>query len=224
MDARVKAALEAVRRYGEDVLAQTPLAGIADWVRSGQPPAAEVLFAAGFGGPGRPDVEGRAPELNMASRAFTQAWGYSIPCKEAVEALCSLGPLVEIGAGTGYWSALLCAAGADVIATDAAAAGEQQYGFTVGRHCETEHLTAQQAVLRHPDRTVFCSWPTQGGKWALAAAWSMRPGQKLALISGSRTGTPGLSRYLRTRFDTIGVVDTPHFPLLDDRLTIHRKR
>jgi hypothetical protein len=45
-------------------------------------------------------------------------YGFSIPCKEAVEAVATLSPLVEVGAGSGYWSRFLRAAGADIVTTD----------------------------------------------------------------------------------------------------------
>ena len=46
-----------------------------------------------------------------------------MPCRAALRALVTRSPLVEVGAGLGYWAALLRAAGAAVAACDAAPPG-----------------------------------------------------------------------------------------------------
>jgi hypothetical protein len=169
----------------------------------------------------------RAARAGLARRAFMDRWGCSIPCAEAIAALRALGPLVEIGCGTGYWSALLRNAGHDVIATDAEPPGSQLNGFRVGSRLEARQMTAVEAVAQHPDRDVFCSWPSEGDSWALGAAWRLAPGRCFALIGdgpGGKIGSRGLYRYLATRFDLVAEVALPQFPQSHDRLTIHRKR
>src|SRR5687767_5522442 len=105
-------------------LAASPLADMADWVASGSPPPAAELRALGLTGPAAIG-SASADELRDVRKAFCRVWGFSIPCREAVEALRALErPLVEIGAGSGYWTALLRAAGLDMVATDIESEGE----------------------------------------------------------------------------------------------------
>jgi hypothetical protein len=55
----------------------------------------------------------------------------------------------------------------------------------------------------------------------------MRPGRRLALIAeprGGNAGSPGLFRYLDTRFRQLAEIAIPQFPGCRDRLTIHEKR
>jgi hypothetical protein len=140
--------------------------------------------------------------------------------------LSRLGPLVEIGAGSGYWSALLQNGGLDVAATDATASGQLAYGFEAGRFCRIEGLTGPEAVRAYPDRDVFCSWPTEASPWALGAVRAMAVGRRLALIGeprGGLTGTPGLFRFLETRFRPLGGLDIPQFPRVRDRLTVYER-
>jgi hypothetical protein len=229
-DPRVAAALAALQRRGRTEFEQSPLGEIARWVETGAPPPAATLRAQGF--TARPSGEGQAPaeaegRLLLVQRSFSETWGYSIPCAEAICALRALGPLVEIGCGTGYWTALLQAAGHDMIATDVEAGGTDAYRFSVGRHCEVEQLGGAEAVRRYPDRDVFCSWPTRDASWALGAAWALAPGRSFALIGdgpGGMIGSRGLYRYLATRFDLVSEVALPQFPNFNDRLTVHRKR
>jgi acetyltransferase-like isoleucine patch superfamily enzyme len=223
IDPRLQAAQKALHEIRQNELAATPLVAMGAWVATGEAPPAERLRAQGFTTaprePGEAAVR-RTYQLGVARRAFVERWGFSIPCAEAVAALRTLGPLVEIGCGAGYWSALLRNAGHDVVATDREAHGSGGCG-------EAQQMGAVEAVERFPDRDVFCSWPTAGEPWALGAAWRLAPGRAFALIGdgpGGMTGTRGFYRYLATRFDKLAEIDLPNFPQHTDRLTIWRKR
>jgi hypothetical protein len=50
---------------------------------------------------------------------MTHRYAWAIPSDEAIEAIAAYSPLVEMGAGTGYWASLLAAAGADIVCYDA---------------------------------------------------------------------------------------------------------
>ena len=57
--------------------------------------------------------------LNIVS-ALQHAFAHAVPSAEALDAVAALDtPVVEIGAGTGYWAALLEQRGVDVVALDA---------------------------------------------------------------------------------------------------------
>jgi hypothetical protein len=226
-DPRIQAAREAYAQYQRRLLATGPLEPIADWVRSGCAPAADALRSEGLRTEGPPETPAgviQRHELATSRKAFTQAWGFSIPCAEAVAALRGLAPLVEVGAGTGYWAALLRAAGHDVVATDLHPKGRNTYGFEGGAHTDVEGLAGAAAVRKYADRDIFCSWPSEGESWALGAAWALRPGRRLAIIlNPGNTATPGLRRYLSTRFRKLATVSIPQFPGAADDLTIYEK-
>jgi hypothetical protein len=206
-----------------DTLAETPLASMSEWVASGRAPNAIELRSAGL----RAEGAENADQLRLARHAFIRAWGFSIPCKEAVSALTKLSPLVEIGAGTGYWTSLLSAAGADILATDAQTSGRQaSYGFTCASSAETLNLDAVSAVRRYPERDVLCSWPSQEGCWDAEAALSMRQDRFLALIATPRGGIAGsqaLFDTLEAHFSLVEEVEIPQFPMVHDKLSIYRR-
>lgn len=216
----IDAAREVWRRQSLDALQATPLGDIGQWLRTGQVPRAADLRAAGFVG----DSEHPAA-VRYVRKGFVNAWGCSIPCKEAVEALAALSPLVELGAGTGYWSALLAAAGADVVATDLAAQGLNAHGAQLGRHAPVEALSAADAVRRYPERNVFCSWPTLNAAWPLEALKLMQPGRAFAMISehaGGMAPAAEVFGYLRDRFVEVARIQLPQFPPHSDELAIWR--
>lgn len=220
----VRLARAAYAKLLQDHFERSPVARIAEWVEAGRAPTAESLRAAGL------TTESSDPqrrrELRLARKVFVRTWGFSIPCAEAIGVLSRLGPLVEIGAGSGYWTALLRKAGLDAIATDAMAKGNIGYGFEAGRFCAVEPLAGPEAVRAHPGRDVFCSWPTEGSPWALAAVRAMPLGRRLALIGeprGGVTGTPGLHRFLETRFQLLGALAIPQFPRCADQLFVYER-
>jgi hypothetical protein len=201
-------------------LASSPLAAMDEWIVRGAAPASDDLRAVGF------SAGSERQDLRLARRAFVRRWGFSIPCAEAIAALRGLAPIVEIGAGSGYWTALLNAAGHDAIATDVEPAGGVVSEFSVGRHAALERLGAPEAVRRYPDRDVFCSWPSEGDDWALRAAVAIQPGRAFALIGDGRggcVGTESLFDFLDAAFEMDTVVELPQFPRIYDRLSIYRR-
>lgn len=208
----------------QDALRRSPLGRIEEWMAAGKAPTAASLRDQGLTTASTSPE--RASELRLARKPFTRTYGFSIPCAEAIGMLSRLGPLLEIGAGSGYWSALLRNAGLDLAATDEVADGQLGYGFHVGRFAAIEPLSGVNAVRAWPERDVFCSWPTEGSPWALAAVRAMRVGRRLALIGeprGGCTGTPGLFRYLETRFRRLGELQIPQFPKVSDSLVVYER-
>jgi hypothetical protein len=103
-----------------------------------------------------PDVDAEDVLLRLAQR-----YAYVFPSDSALAVLAGLGPLVEVGAGTGYWAHRLRSIGADIAAYDQAPIG--------GERANRYHATARpwthveqgdQTVLPdHADRGLFLCWP-----------------------------------------------------------------
>ena len=84
-----------------------------------------------------------------------------LPEAHLLEVVRRYSPLVELGAGTGYWTYLLRVMGADVIACDRApvdGARENRYHPDVSPWADV--LQGDLPVLsRHGDRSLFLCWP-----------------------------------------------------------------
>ncbi|MEW9554859.1 hypothetical protein [Nonomuraea sp. NPDC050783] len=76
--------------------------------------------------------------------------------------------LVEVGAGSGYWSHQLTRAGIDVIATDVAGAADNRFsrGF---QYAEVAVEPAAEAVRAHADRVLLLVWPPHRDPMAVQA-------------------------------------------------------
>jgi hypothetical protein len=208
------------RQESLGALRSSPLGGIGQWLATGNPPVSEALRSAGF-------TSGGGPDARYVRKGFVHTWGCSIPCREAVDALSGLGPLVELAAGTGYWSRLLSAAGVDVVATDNKVAHVHDFSGEWGRHFPVETLAARSAVLAYPARSAFCSWPSKDSAWLVDALALMRPGQSFAMISETAGGLgPAAEVFacLADAFDEVETVTIPQFPPHSDALRIWRRR
>jgi hypothetical protein len=92
---------------------------------------------------------------------LAQRYSYVFPDTHLVNALCGLGPLVEMGAGTGYWTRELRVRGADVLAFDQAPPdGDTPNRYHGRTPTWTQVLQGDQTVLtEHADRALFLCWP-----------------------------------------------------------------
>lgn len=95
--------------------------------------------------------------------------GFSIPTEKAMDLLKLHNPLLEVGAGTGYWAYEMRKRTIDVIATDISPEPMSNiYGFSK-TWTPVEALSAIDAVRKYPGRTLFVSWPTFGESWITEA-------------------------------------------------------
>ncbi|HXG40492.1 MAG TPA: hypothetical protein VNJ28_06075, partial [Candidatus Limnocylindrales bacterium] len=100
--------------------------------------------------------------LPARRRELAALFAWAIPTEEALTTLARLGPLVEGGAGTGYWAALLQARGVDVVAYDLYPPGAEEpnrFHRTARSWTTVQRATSVEAARRHPDRSLFLCWP-----------------------------------------------------------------
>lgn len=166
--------------------------------------------------------------LEALKRRFAccEMYAWAIPNDQAIETLRAHSPLVEIGAGRGYWAALAAAAGADILAFDPhppVKAGVNRWHRQPGLFFEVQ-AGDSEVVRMHPDRTLFLCWPPHDSDAALK---TLRKYKGRAVIyvgdEGHDAGTPQFYAELASHFTREQVVEIPSWPGVDDRLEIwHR--
>jgi hypothetical protein len=102
-----------------------------------------------------------SPDDDDARLAVAQRYAYVMPDAQSLAVLSTLGPIVELGAGTGYWASRLLANGVDVVAFDQAPPdGEVPNRYHAPTATFTEIRRGDQSVVRdYSDRTLFLCWP-----------------------------------------------------------------
>jgi hypothetical protein len=175
---------------------------------------------------------------------------WSVPNDEALDVLCAVSPLLEVGAGTGLWASLLRSRGADVIAVDLAdSQAGQAWRF---RHsCVVDGCGIEAAGAAGSEkRTLMLCWPDEmedGGevdrKFGAACLAAYR-GDTVAIIGESAPAVcraqPGfgassfaaagsscsrqLQRALKVSFRPIRRVMLPNWPPYNSHLTVWRRK
>lgn len=165
------------------------------------------------------DLEERRREL-----ASLFCWG--VPNERALEVLAAHAPLVECGAGMGYWAALLRARGVDVLAFDAAPPDKstnEYHRFPRAPWTSVEAEDAAVAARRHSDRTLFLCWPPFDDDRSSYAVLRAYRGDKLVFVGEGATGSVRFHRELALNWSPEEEVKLPNWPRLRDTLTVYRR-
>ena len=167
---------------------------------------------------------------------FIDKFGFAILSLGAVEAIRPYQPLLELGAGSGYWSYELKRFGIDVIATDPfdqetvsrSNTGMESKGDKVWEHryTEIEQLAAVDAIRKYPSRNLLIVWPSLWSSWA-AGALEVYTGNTVIYFGENQGDACADDRFfelLDERFADRTYVPMPHFWGCHDRwLLIARK-
>ena len=172
--------------------------------------------------------------VEQLTKQFSEVWrlrdevaiptfGFSLPCAEVLDTLAKHAPILEVGAGTGYWTALMRHRGIEVIGTDPDLQHHWKDG--VGRYDPHQaRLEAKTAVRRYPDRTVFCSWPSLNQTWFRQALKAMRRGQCVIVIEEDACADDRTWNYRDAHFESEEHITVPAWYGCNDRCGVWRKR
>jgi hypothetical protein len=120
---------------------------------------------------------------------LAQRYSYVFPDDRSLAALARLGPLIEMGAGTGYWAYRLRALGVDIVAFDQAPPdGARPNRYHATTPTWTEVVAGDHSILtRYSDRALLLCWPPLFS--SLGESLTYYSGNTLAVIGdgGHRT-------------------------------------
>jgi hypothetical protein len=200
-------------------------------LRPGDNPYLELVQVLGGGrgpaGPGGWAVSGglaHVLDLPARRRELAAIFAWAIPGSAALSLLGRYGPLLECGAGTGYWAALLAAAGTDVVASDILTDDHRPWVPVLPSD-------SAAAVRSNADRVLFLCWPPYDDDAASYAALRAYQGDTLLYIGELRgrnsspgaTGTVRFHRELTLNWSVAEQVALPTWPGLRDRLVVYRR-
>lgn len=177
-------------------------------------------------------MEAPSPLLDLGERRreLASLFSWAIPSDEALELIAHHGPLVECGAGMGYWAALLEARGVDVLAYDARPPGRRSgNGFHRWNRTpwtRVRRANSADAARRHPGRTLLLCWPPYADDQASYAALRAYRGDTVIHVGEPGEGITGSVRFhreLRLNWTLVAQADLPHWPRLQDRVMVYRR-
>lgn len=169
-------------------------------------------------GPNREGFRERHVRARRRRDDLVQEFAWGIPNQDAIRTIAAHGPILEVGAGAGYWAWLLRQADVDVIATDKDAPAEEPW-------TPVWAASAQDVVTDYPDRTLLMVWPTSTSNWPTAALGAYQ-GETLIYVGEGRNGCTAGEPFHRMLYDDWQLekaVDIPTYFGFRDRLEVWRR-
>jgi hypothetical protein len=180
---------------------------------------------------------------------LTHKYAFGVPGDEALECLARYAPLVEIGAGTGYWARCLRERGVDIVAYDTmgdswrswfrpSILAETRRGGTRAIEARpdaqrvdpvlwTEVVQGGPEVLEgHAERTLLLCWPDPWSGFDDVSLLAF-PGGRVAVVGEpgeAGPGSPGFQARLQRSWQRIETAPVPRWPDSEDRLTVYGRR
>ena len=153
------------------------------------------------------------------------SYSFAIPDEEALDTLTRLAPIVEIGAGSGYWAAMLRSRGVEISAYDEAPVGSgKENGFGVKRSWTDVSVGGPEKLVDYPDCTLFLCWPPYKEPMALDCLKHWK-GKNLVVVGEDQgcTGCPDFARQISQEFNCVKKVFIPKWPGFHDYMSVYRR-
>lgn len=195
------------------------------WVRlDGNPLLDEYNRATG----GKTTLTGNIEAFSSTFSArdkLVKQYAWAVPSDEALARIAKLSPIIEVGAGAGYWAALLQRHGAIVEAFDGEPpkSGENGWGHTVA------YFDVQQgdhtALVGSAHKTLFLCWPPMTSM-ALDCLTAFE-GKTVVYIGesgGGCTATDEFHEKLEAEFERVEQIDIPQWYGLHDYVGIWNRK
>ncbi len=156
----------------------------------------------------------------MAREGLVKKYAWAIPDKGAIEIIKKYGPIVEIGAGTGYWSYLMRQVGIDVVSYD-----QKPYNnhFCEGQWAEVKKGSGSKASL-HSDRTLLLCWPPMSNM--ASQSLNAYQGNTVIYIGESHGGCTADDKFfeeIHKNWKDVEEYGVPQWPGLHDWLNVYKR-
>jgi hypothetical protein len=153
-------------------------------------------------------------------------YAFGVPDRAALAAIKKYAPIVELGAGTGYWAYLLRNRGVDIVAYDLAPPGQAPNDYKFEPRTWTEVQKGGVEILeQYAERALFLCWPGYQVTFA-ADALSRFTGNVLIYVgedAGGHTANAAFFERLTHEWVLEEQVAIPQWSGAHDRLSIFRR-
>lgn len=156
-------------------------------------------------------------------------YAWAIPNDNAINLLAGMGPIIEMGAGNGYWAKLITEAGGTI----------EPYDRTPGsHHYQTPKGTVWHPVMEggvekilahHRSHILLLVWPPYLGALAFDALTRYLEvgGKTVVFVGESQGGCTADDRFFRlldSQFEEVGDADIPQWYGIHDCLTVYQRK
>jgi len=155
-------------------------------------------------------------------------FSWAVPSKKALKVIARYSPIIEIGAGAGYWAYLLRKIGTDILAFDPAPPGSgKENRWIQAKRPWTEVLEGDhRQILLHPERNLMLCWPPMTDM-AYQAAWLLGADRYLIYIGEGPFGCTADDNFfqlLEKQFEEVDFIQIPQWDGIYDAVWVYRKK
>lgn len=155
-----------------------------------------------------------------------QKYAWAVPNKQALDVLFSHQPLIEIGAGAGYWASLVRQSRGQIVASDVQPVPKANSWHELADSPWTNIVFGDETLVRrYPESTLFLCWPPEINRCAYNALRLYR-GNTVIYIgedAGGCTGTREFHDLLARDWHLSKQVEIPQWPGVYDMLYVYRR-
>lgn len=166
-------------------------------------------------------------ELHVYLReVLVDHYSWAIPNEAALATITRYQPIIEIGAGTGYWAAMLRARGVDVLAVDSTPVESGlNHSYTQAAHSFTDIInTDETVVMNYPDRTLFICWPPDFSPMACSALCHYTGKHFILIGESDNSGQAELHSRLEQQWQLVDSADIPQWGGMHDWLQVYERK
>ena len=157
-------------------------------------------------------------------RTLTKKFAWAIPDQTAIELCCKYSPIIEIGAGTGYWASLISAQGGKITCFDKYV-DHNDYGHTKQY---IEVAQGDHTILeRFPHiKTLFLCWPPYDTAMAYNCIKAFKGKYLIDIGEGPHgcTGNDAFHNELEVNWDLVENYCIPQWDGMHDELNIYKRK
>jgi hypothetical protein len=134
-------------------------------------------------------------------RECVKMYAWAIPTEDAIKRIVECGPIVEIGAGSGYWANLITHFGGDVLAYDKYKPEKNKnYSFECGWF--DVQKGGPEKATEHSDRALFLCWPPYAEPFASECLAAYK-GNTVIFVGEGWGGCTGDDAFFKTLGDDV---------------------
>ncbi len=165
--------------------------------------------------------------LLMARHRYIYKYAWAIPCQKALKAIAKYSPIIEVGAGNGYWAYLLNKLGADILAFDSSPQNHYaKAGLKFHRQWFDVREGKESVVKDHQDRTLFLCWPPYNEEMAFKCLKEYK-GKTVLYVGeggGGCNASDNFFSHIEKHFTEEDCVELPVWYGIHDRLFIFERK
>jgi len=156
---------------------------------------------------------------------LVRQFAWSIPDETSINLIAEYAPIVEIGAGVGYWAWLLRRKDVDVVAYDSHPTSQTHNRYHHENPQWTEVLRGNASdAAKHPRHALLLCWPPVGEPMASDALAAYQGNHVIHIGASGITGDHAFHRELIDSFTPVETHVPPRWPNVHDVLVVWRRK